>query len=203
MFATLKGLGLGAGLMYFFDPEQGPWRRSLVRDQLAGVVEQLQGYAGQSSHELAGRAQGLLSQAADHAQEFVSEQTRGMDLPVSAVALNPAAWSPAARMAAGAVGAVLGLKLMRRMPLASLALGGVALAWYVQKQQSGAGGSGWDVSRGWGAAGGPVDYEREEFAHYGNAGMGPSGGIGGLAGNTAVPLTDPPVGPLTDAGPTS
>lgn len=33
--AVLTGLGLGAGLMYFLDPERGRRRRALVRDQIA------------------------------------------------------------------------------------------------------------------------------------------------------------------------
>jgi uncharacterized membrane protein len=37
MFAYLLGAGWGAGLMYFFDPEKGKQRRSLISDQMAKV----------------------------------------------------------------------------------------------------------------------------------------------------------------------
>lgn len=34
----LTSLGLGAGMMYFFDPEQGNRRRALVRDKANSLV---------------------------------------------------------------------------------------------------------------------------------------------------------------------
>src|SRR5512146_520769 len=37
----LVSLGLGAGLMYFLDPQQGNRRRALVRNRVNGVVNSL------------------------------------------------------------------------------------------------------------------------------------------------------------------
>jgi hypothetical protein len=36
-------VGLGAGLMYFLDPQQGTRRRALVRDKANGLVNQVDG----------------------------------------------------------------------------------------------------------------------------------------------------------------
>ena len=36
--AFLRGIGAGAGFMYFFDPDRGKRRRALVRDQMNGHI---------------------------------------------------------------------------------------------------------------------------------------------------------------------
>jgi uncharacterized membrane protein len=56
--AALTGLGLGAGLMYFLDPERGRRRRALVRDKLAHGLNVTTGAAGTTGRDLAHRAAG-------------------------------------------------------------------------------------------------------------------------------------------------
>ena len=74
----VTSLALGAGLMYYLDPDRGRRRRALVRDQLIhyqhqldDVVEQVDKYA----RHLNNRLTGLQHQAADlRAHEPVSDE---------------------------------------------------------------------------------------------------------------------------------
>jgi uncharacterized membrane protein len=56
--ALLTGLGLGAGLMYFLDPERGRRRRALVRDQIAHSANVSADATGATGRDLAHRATG-------------------------------------------------------------------------------------------------------------------------------------------------
>jgi len=47
--AMIKGLGLGAWLMYLFDPDLGHRRRALLRDQLVHTVNELGDFLGRAS----------------------------------------------------------------------------------------------------------------------------------------------------------
>ncbi len=57
-----KGLLVGAGLMYLFDPRQGGRRRALVRDQMTHAGHELE-------HELRGRAKDVGNRARGRAVE--------------------------------------------------------------------------------------------------------------------------------------
>jgi hypothetical protein len=57
--ALIKGIGLGAGLMYFFDPDLGRRRRALVADQFTHAGHSLGGFLGASTRDLGNRARGL------------------------------------------------------------------------------------------------------------------------------------------------
>jgi len=118
MFSMLKGLGLGAGAMYYFDPEAGEQRRAALADQFAGVGKQVEEWLGHSTQDLKSQA-----------QEYVDDA----NIPVNLDALNPTTWPPAAWVAGGVLGAMVGLKLMRKMPLATLALGAVGVGIAMQK----------------------------------------------------------------------
>lgn len=59
-----KGLLVGAGLMYLFDPRQGRRRRALVRDQITHARKELE-------DELEGRARDLSNRARGQAAERV------------------------------------------------------------------------------------------------------------------------------------
>ncbi len=56
--SVLTGLGIGAGLMYFLDPERGRRRRALVRDRLAHASTLAGSAAGATRRDLAHRASG-------------------------------------------------------------------------------------------------------------------------------------------------
>jgi hypothetical protein len=56
--AVLTGLSLGAGLMYFLDPDRGGRRRALVRDKLARARRVGGDAVGAASRDFAHRATG-------------------------------------------------------------------------------------------------------------------------------------------------
>ncbi|HEX8235470.1 MAG TPA: hypothetical protein VF600_05900 [Abditibacteriaceae bacterium] len=61
MKKTLFSIGIGAGLMYLFDPELGEIRRSMLRDRLSG----LSGRMPKTSEALHDKAEALAAQADD------------------------------------------------------------------------------------------------------------------------------------------
>jgi hypothetical protein len=60
--AGLGGLGLGAGLMFMFDPDRGRRRRALVRDQMAHVARLLTRAMGATSRDLTHRVYGTMAE---------------------------------------------------------------------------------------------------------------------------------------------
>src|SRR5437763_8489304 len=76
--SLLGGIGLGAGLMYFLDPQQGRRRRGLVRDQLTSLLSRADDAACCVGRDLAHRARGVAAEArslvsADDADDRVIE----------------------------------------------------------------------------------------------------------------------------------
>jgi methyl-accepting chemotaxis protein len=61
MKRTLLSVGIGAGLMYLFDPELGEVRRSILRDKLSG----LSGRMPKTSEAIHDKAEALAAQADD------------------------------------------------------------------------------------------------------------------------------------------
>ena len=59
----LGGLGLGAGLMYMLDPEQGEQRRDMVRGQLAAYGRQTGDFLDDTTQTLNRQAQAFLARA--------------------------------------------------------------------------------------------------------------------------------------------
>src|SRR5690554_4689688 len=59
----LKGLGLGAGLMYFADPNSGRRRRARALDKWAHAVHCSQDFLAKAQRDAANRAAGLTAQA--------------------------------------------------------------------------------------------------------------------------------------------
>ncbi len=64
----LVGIGVGAGLMYALDPQQGHRRRALARDKLSKAVHKTGHAMGATSRDVANRASGLA--ASLHARFF-------------------------------------------------------------------------------------------------------------------------------------
>ena len=60
--ALIGGLGLGAALMYLFDPDRGRRRRALIRDKAEGAANKAGDYAGKMSRDLRNRAYGLVAE---------------------------------------------------------------------------------------------------------------------------------------------
>jgi uncharacterized membrane protein len=58
----LAGAGMGAGLMYLFDPRQGRRRRSLARDRVMHLIAAGDDALAATARDLANRARGLLAE---------------------------------------------------------------------------------------------------------------------------------------------
>jgi hypothetical protein len=63
ILAILSGLGIGAGLMYLFDPNGGRRRRALIRDKAVGVSNDVRQAVTAKGHDLSNRAKGLINEA--------------------------------------------------------------------------------------------------------------------------------------------
>lgn len=58
----LTGAAVGAGLMYFLDPEGGARRRALVRDRAASALHDTSDAIGKTGRDLANRARGAMAE---------------------------------------------------------------------------------------------------------------------------------------------
>jgi pimeloyl-ACP methyl ester carboxylesterase len=63
MLSRLGGIGLGATLMYFLDPQGGRRRRALVRDQIVHLSHELVEFADVTGRDAANRIRGLWAEA--------------------------------------------------------------------------------------------------------------------------------------------
>jgi hypothetical protein len=61
-FSILGALGFGAGLMYFFDPQFGNRRRSLVRDRAVSLVNSSDDFIEKAARDVRNRARGLVAE---------------------------------------------------------------------------------------------------------------------------------------------
>jgi uncharacterized membrane protein len=61
--STIKGIGVGLGLMYFLDPDRGRRRRALVRDQFVRVGTDLRFALQVSEHDTRNRLRGVFAEA--------------------------------------------------------------------------------------------------------------------------------------------
>lgn len=59
--ALIGGVGLGAALMYFFDPDRGKRRRALVRDKVEAAGNKVEDVAGKVSRDLRNRCYGMMA----------------------------------------------------------------------------------------------------------------------------------------------
>jgi hypothetical protein len=58
----VKGLAVGAGVMYFCDPDRGAFRRALVRDQAVRGVTELGESVNSAARDFTNRATGLMAE---------------------------------------------------------------------------------------------------------------------------------------------
>ena len=59
----IGGAGLGALLMYFYDPDRGKARRAVCRDKTKSAVNKASETAGKMNRDLLNRANGLVAEA--------------------------------------------------------------------------------------------------------------------------------------------
>jgi len=60
--AIVGAVGLGAALMYFFDPDRGHRRRALVRDKVEAAGNQAASYAEKMGRDIRNRAYGVVAE---------------------------------------------------------------------------------------------------------------------------------------------
>jgi len=60
--AALVGVGVGAALMYFFDPDRGRRRRALVRDKVEAAGNKASNYAEKMGRDIRNRAYGMVAE---------------------------------------------------------------------------------------------------------------------------------------------
>jgi len=64
MLSMLKGLGLGAGMMYLLDPNHGENRRGMIGEQVAGVAQEVTEWFDEAVRDPGSHATGLIAAAA-------------------------------------------------------------------------------------------------------------------------------------------
>jgi hypothetical protein len=75
---VLGALGLGAALMYLFDPDRGNRRRALIRDKMVKFNRQTQEAVSGKVTDIGNRAKGMLHEAKS---AFGSDETATADQP--------------------------------------------------------------------------------------------------------------------------
>ena len=60
--ALVGGIGLGAALMYLFDPDRGRDRREVIRDKAESAANKAGDYAGKMSRDIRNRAYGVVAE---------------------------------------------------------------------------------------------------------------------------------------------
>ncbi|HXG92565.1 MAG TPA: SRPBCC family protein [Blastocatellia bacterium] len=74
--ALIASAGIGAGLMYIFDPDRGRRRRALARDKVIHVVNKTGDALGKTSRDLSNRVTGLVAEAESlFKRDKVSDET--------------------------------------------------------------------------------------------------------------------------------
>lgn len=63
ILAILSGIGVGAALMYLFDPQDGNRRRALIRDKAVALSNDTQEALSGKAQDLSNRAKGLMHEA--------------------------------------------------------------------------------------------------------------------------------------------
>jgi len=73
--AIVGGVGLGAALMYLFDPDRGKRRRALIRDKVEATGNQIGESAVKMGRDIRNRARGVIAETkARFSQEEVSDE---------------------------------------------------------------------------------------------------------------------------------
>lgn len=63
LLAILSGVGLGALIMYLFDPQGGNRRRAVIRDKAVGLSNDAKEAISGRAEDLSNRAKGLMHEA--------------------------------------------------------------------------------------------------------------------------------------------
>jgi uncharacterized membrane protein len=115
MANRLLFLGLGAALMYFYDPQAGRRRRAGLKDQVDSTVRKLEHTRDVVVRDARNRAQGLAAEARGVIDTGRTEGLASAGTSIATIARDTAGtwrrnhWSPAQRALAGAAGAGLAM----------------------------------------------------------------------------------------------
>lgn len=63
LLAIISGVGIGAALMYLFDPQDGNRRRSVIRDKATSLGNDAREAINSKTEDLSNRARGLMHEA--------------------------------------------------------------------------------------------------------------------------------------------
>jgi hypothetical protein len=136
-FTLLKGAGLGAGMMYFFDPLAGNRRRALVRDQIVHACTVCNQQARITYRDAGNRLQGASAEISNAMQSsdqpLIERVQEGVTEAGRTLGMQGRTWSPTAKAAAMLGGAGLVASFMNKRDLAALAFGVVGLS-FVAKE---------------------------------------------------------------------
>jgi hypothetical protein len=79
--AMLAGAGIGVGLMYLLDPQNGAKRRSMIRDRTVSTIHKTGDAVGKAGRDLRNRTRGIAERAMSN---FRKEEGRpvGNRLPI-------------------------------------------------------------------------------------------------------------------------
>jgi len=80
-WTLLVGMGVGAGLMYIFDPDKGRRRRALLRDKLVAFTNEASDAIASKSRHLRNRAQGVIAETRSLLRSNGEEQNAGETQP--------------------------------------------------------------------------------------------------------------------------
>lgn len=72
----MAAFGVGAALMYFFDPVSGKRRRALLRDQLVHARHEIGDYAEGSAKDLRNRTQGAVAEVKGMVERRLGQRRR-------------------------------------------------------------------------------------------------------------------------------
>ena len=82
MLRVLGAFGIGALVMYFFDPVSGKRRRALARDQLVHARHEIGDYAEGTAKDLRNRAYGLAAEARSLVERRLGERRQASSVHV-------------------------------------------------------------------------------------------------------------------------
>ena len=119
----LKGVAIGAGLMYLFDPSEGRRRRCRIRDRSVKVWNDTGDAIESTSRDIANRTQGAIHNVTGLVSpETYRRRLQALDLP-----LAPSRWSPTTRLLVTAAAGLLALYGTRKGGILGTALGAASI----------------------------------------------------------------------------
>lgn len=139
-FSTLAGIGLGAGLMYLWDPDCGPRRRAAIRDEASHVLDKMDDVIEEAGQDLRNRVRGfatetlvMLNDKENHLETFANmPDVQSRQPNAASFALQPKRGAPTGRLLTRLSGGMLLLYGRRRSGLIGKSLGAMGLGLALQ-----------------------------------------------------------------------